>query len=259
MKKDSNDKPKKDNKSLKKSKNVPRSFTDFLDERTKKLYELGKDTVPIDDVISNALPKELESDSDNEKFILSPLTGKKVNVENFLEDDTGKKILPFFGGKIKQNTNETASQLKLACFSGYDSDLNFHKRETKPKFKPTKDLGYVNGAPNMTDVLKTRYNKSNFKTNERPFKEVRVAPGLNDKKCGVTGKGGFHQFETGEIARSNFKSIDELNVRQQITYTTPPKAGVKSPKELLHHRFIEIDLRKPGIKLLLIFLKLQVK
>ena len=232
VKKDSKDKekPKKDDKSFKKSKNVPRSFTDFLDEPTKKLYELGKDTVPISDVISNALPKELESDSDNEKFIVSPLTGKKVNVENFLEDDTGKKILPFFGGKIKQNTNESASQLKLACFSGYDSNLNFHKRETKPKFKPTKDLGYVNGSPNMTDVLKTRYNKSNFKTNERPFKEVRVAPGLNDKKCGVVGKGGFHQFETGEIARSNFKSIDELNVRQQITYTTPPKAGSKIAK-----------------------------
>ena len=217
--------------SLKNSKNVPRNFTQFLDDSTKKLYESGKDTIPISNIVSNSIKQaDSDSDSESEGFVESPLTGKKVKVENFLSDDTGKKILPFFGGKIKQNTSETASQLKLACFTGVDADTQFHKKETKPKFKPTKDLAFVNGSPNVTDALKSRYNKSNFKTNERPFKEVRVAPGLNDAKCGVSGKGGFHQFETNEIARSNFKTIDELNVRQQITYTTPVKAGSKISK-----------------------------
>ena len=51
------------------------------------------------------------------------------------------------------------------------------------------------------------------------------APGLNDRE-GRNGSGGFHQIEAQDtVVRANYKSIDDLNVRQQITYTTPVKPG----------------------------------
>ena len=47
---------------------------------------------------------------------------------------------------------------------------------------------------------------------------------------GIKGEGGFHQFEAADIARARFKSIDDLRVKQQITYTTPVKTGSKISK-----------------------------
>ncbi len=92
---------------------------------------------------------------------------------------------------------------------------------------PTKNFSFVNGTPLTTDTLQERYNKSRYRTNERPTAEIRVAPGLMSKGAGIKGQGGFHQFEAGDIARARFKNIDELRVKQQITYTTPVKLVVK--------------------------------
>ena len=69
---------------------------------------------------------------------------------------------------------------------------------------------------------------------------------------------GFHQYETQDIARSSFKSIDDLNVRQQITYTTPVKPGAgiaqrgkqsavaKNRPETSFHQTMDNQWKTPG-------------
>ena len=203
---------------------VPRSFTEFLDPETKKEYEAAKN-------IKVPYKKQTDPETEEtEKFITSPLTGAKITVNQFLEDDTGKKMLPYFGGKVTQSTNIEAYSNKLSRHTGVDKDIQVKKRETKPFWKPTKNFSFVNGTPISTDTLQERYNKSRYRTNERPTAEIRVAPGIMSKGAGIKGQGGFHQFEAGDVARARFKNIDDLRVKQQITYTTPVKAGSKIAK-----------------------------
>jgi hypothetical protein len=203
---------------------VPRSFTEFLDPETKKAYEEAKNIkVPYSS-------QKSEETEETDKVVISPLTGSKISVSQFLEDDTGKKMLPYFGGKVTQSTSAEGFSNKLARHTGVDKDVQLKKRETKPFWKPTKDFSFVNGTPNNTDREKDRYNRSRYRTNERPTAEIRVAPGLMGKGSGINGQGGFQQFEAGDIARARFKSIDDLRVKQQITYTEPVKAGSKIAK-----------------------------
>ena len=158
---------------------VPRSFTEFLDPETKKEYEAAKNI---------KVPYKRQTDpetEETEKFITSPLTGAKITVNQFLEDDTGKKMLPYFGGKVTQSTNIEAYSNKLARHTGVDKDVQVKKRETKPFWKPTKNFSFVNGTPIATDTLQERYNKSRYRTNERPTAEIRVAPGIMSKGAGI--------------------------------------------------------------------------
>ena len=82
---------------------VPRSFTEFLDPETKKAYEEAKNiSVPYEN-------QKSEETEETEKVVVSPLTGAKITVEQFLEDDTGKKMLPYFGGKVTQMLTQRGS------------------------------------------------------------------------------------------------------------------------------------------------------
>ena len=196
---------------------VPRSFTDFLDPETKAMYEesvrLQKDG-----------PSQAEATAEGEEPFVSPLTGKQMTREDFMTNSNGDVFQPFFGSNVKQNLSEDASRSRLAAHTGVDSMTDIHKKESKPLFKPCKDVNYINGSPVNTDKLSERYNQSRFRNNERPFKQERIGAGLNDKD-GRKGLGGFHQIEVQDIARASYKDIDDLNVRQQITYTTPVKPG----------------------------------
>lgn len=201
---------------------IPRSFTDFLDPETKALYEESKKK-------ESEGPNMEEEMADNGEEFVSPLTGKPMTREEFMSNSNGDIFQPFFGSNVTQNLSEQASRSRLAAHTGVDSMMEFHKKETKPLFKPCKDVNFVNGSPVNTDILSERYNQSRYRNNERPFKQERIGAGLNNKE-GKTGTGGFHQIETQDIARANYKTIDELNVRQQITYTTPVKPGAAISK-----------------------------
>jgi hypothetical protein len=207
---------------------VPRSFVEFLDPATKKIYE-KENYVENRQKGEDPHPKT----GKQENSIVSNLTGVPITKEHFMVNDQGTQMLPFFGGKITQNLSDNASASKLAIHTGEDKMLNLHKIETKPKFKPSKNLSWNNGTPIMTDFLQERLNVSELKTGVLPVKQVQVAAGLNDKN-GISGKGGNHQYDINEIMRASYKGIDDLNVRQHISYTTPlaPSTNIaKSQKQ----------------------------
>ena len=119
--------------------------------------------------------------------------------------------------------NVEGFQNKLENFTG-SSQFNFHKKETKNFFVPSKNVSFVNGTPIRTDTLQTRFNKSNYRTGELPFEKTRVAPGVG-QNYGNDGVGGFHQFESNELARP--KNVDQLRVlsNPKVTYSAPTVSG----------------------------------
>lgn len=133
--------------------------------------------------------------------VYSELTGSYMNKTDFKHNN----MVPFFK-KSTQNTETFQNQNLLDFHTGRDQF--FHpKKERKPMFAPTPDLGYVCGAPAPKDRELERYIPSDKRKNELPFEKIRVGPGLNK---GFTGAptGGFHDLTQRDYAMP--KSTDQL-------------------------------------------------
>jgi len=199
---------------------LPRSFSNLLDEETSKLLKEN-------DEVLKYIPKS------NNK-IKSSLTGEEVDLDQFITSQTiGRDnssnissntwAIPYFKGTATQNMSLDGYQNKLDIHTGR-SEFNFHKKETKNFFKPSKDLGFINGAPNVLDKLEDRYIKSNNRNTELPFEQIKVARGVG-QSYGNKGKGAFHQYEINDIARP--KTIDELRTLSNYkkSYSEPIQTG----------------------------------
>ena len=202
---------------------LPRSFSNLLDPETSEILNTN-------DEILKYIPK-------NENSIKSSLTGGEIPLENFISSKTiGKEnfnnvstntwAVPHFGGKATQNMDVNGYQNKLDIHTGR-SDFNFHKKETKNFFKPSKDISFINGVPNVIDKITDRYVKSNNRNTELPFEQIKVGPGLG-KKYDSNPTGGFHQYDINDLVRP--KNVDELRVLTNPKETY--KARVVSGKHI---------------------------
>ena len=153
----------------------------------------------------------------NKVDFVSPLTGTVI--ENF----THNNMTPFFGDSAKQNIYEYANQSILENHTG-NLNYNMKKKEITPLFKPSKDVGNVNGAKIYSDSLLQRFHPSEKRRNEVPVEPVRVGPGINR---GYTAEptGGFQQYDIRDIVVP--KTIDELRVlsNPKLTYKGKVVAG----------------------------------
>lgn len=214
---------------------APRDFLGLLDNNSKDLYEkrrLDESSLQASDVSDNEV---LKYQAKKDK-IISKLTGTEIPVTDFtnskiinkdgygnIESLNNTWAIPYFGSAAKQSMKEGAFQNKLETFTG-SAQYDFHKKEIKPFFVPSKNTSFVNGTPISTDILQNRYNQSNNRTNELPFEPETVGRGVG-KGYKSDGVGGFHQFEINDIARP--KNIDELRVlsNPKVTYKQPIVAG----------------------------------
>ena len=160
-----------------------------------------------------------------EREVVSSLTGKSVNKQDFLTNSDGFKMTPYFCGSLKQNTGDI-SRTRLANHTGRDDMKIKRKREIAPMFKPTPELTNVHGMTNWTHKVKDRYLESNNRTNELPFEQFIVGPGLGKEGC-IEGQGGFHDFNINEVVRNSIPTIDDLRVgnQKQTTHTPPTVSG----------------------------------
>jgi len=150
------------------------------------------------------------------------LTGNKVEADEFKH----KNMQPFFGSKVMQNNNYI-NESRLDNMVGSGSQ-HFSKKEVAPLFKPQENMQWGHGTPNMSNFFQSRMNPSMNMSNVKPFQEVRVAPGLNDRN-GVLGSGGFN---SGMEARERWmpKTVDELRVNNnpKVTYGGVTLGGKRS-------------------------------
>ncbi|MAR51032.1 MAG: hypothetical protein CML42_07890 [Rhodobacteraceae bacterium] len=153
--------------------------------------------------------KSLEDKSipENTKQFTS-LTGNKITKQDLKHNN----MVPFFGSKVTQRTGGlNGNESVLDSYSGSGTQFQA-KREQAPLFKPEKQMNWAHGTPNHSEFIQNRMkmNVSGIQTNNKPWEEIKVGPGLG-KRNGVNGSGGFNSgMEARELYQP--KTVDDLRV-----------------------------------------------
>lgn len=160
--------------------------------------------------------------------VTSSLAGIEIPVDEFKHNN----MVPFFGGKIKQNIDVDRTHSTLERYTGV-SDLYKNKTEIAPMTDLTSGTGNVYGMEAITDFEQDRMVGSKLKNNILPFKQIKVGPGLG-QGFGSTPTGGFQQ-DTRQYEYepnvdqlrigSNPKIVDEGRTVSGQKYSLPGVSG----------------------------------
>lgn len=157
-----------------------------------------------------------------EGFVTSELTGKQVSSSDF----THNNMVPFFGGRVRQNVGAQTNSGILDTYTG-SGVTQISKKEIEPMFDTARaPFGNPFGMEDQTDFVQSRINDPRNRSGERPFEPVRVAPGVNEGFA-ATGKGGFQQFEVNQYMIDNIRRTDDLRTSDnpKETYNQPVVPG----------------------------------
>jgi hypothetical protein len=165
----------------------------------------------------------IQRESNNTDFFISPLSGEQIKQEAFHDN-----MVPFIKNKNQQNTSNNAYTNTLGRHTGNDETYRPRKHEVKSFFDITPNNSYVYGSPSFTETIgQDRYVASQKRTNEKPFQDIRVGPGL---AAGYTAEpiGGLTQANSRDYILP--KTTDELRslTNPNITYEGRIIAGLKS-------------------------------
>jgi hypothetical protein len=147
------------------------------------------------------------------------ISGNRINSSEF----THNNMVPFFGGRVKQNMRAAANNSLLDTYTGAGY-TQIAKKEVETMFDYQRPFGNPFGLESSTDFVQSRIDLPRARNGERPFEPTRVGPAVNEG-FGLTGKGGFQQLEINEIMRP--KTSDELRVatNPKMTYLQPVVPG----------------------------------
>jgi hypothetical protein len=153
----------------------------------------------------------LNSDDNNEnsegkEYIYSNSTGSKINKDNFLVNDQGIKIEPFFT-KAPPNVDLNDNR-HLSRHQG-GKDYRIQKREQTPFFEQYKSEN-VHGQAPYADEIRDKMYVSTKMTNTLPFEQIQVSQ-IDDKDPANIEIGRQH------AQRNNVDNIRTLN-NQKHTY-----------------------------------------
>jgi hypothetical protein len=155
------------------------------------------------------------------------IRSKLSDVEIPSAEFTHNNMTPFFGSRVKQNTDAHANDVVMSTFTGsYDRHIHHKKKEMEPMFKRVGNIEDVYGSTVKTDHHMDRLAVGRIRNNERPFEPLNVGPGVN-KGYEWKGSGGYQQNEL-DIIRA--KNVDQLRVdtNPKVTYggRVIPGAGI---------------------------------
>lgn len=180
------------------------------------------------------------------------ISGQTINASDF----THNNMVPFFGGRVKQNMRAAANNSVLDTFTGAGY-TQIAKKEVETMFDYQRPFGNPFGLESSTDFIESRINTPRNRGGERPFEPTMVGPGVGEG-YGMTGKGGFQQLEINEIMRP--KTTDELRVANnpKMTYTGVQVPGqhfvtnpADNPGEVRHYRpdrfYVDPTLSRAGV------------
>ena len=146
--------------------------------------------------------KNIIMDKQAEKF--QTLTGEEVNYN----DLTHNNMTAFFSNKTNGSLNDMNNKSILDNYTGAGT-YDIQKNEVAQLFKPQDNTQNVYGNQNNNDFLQSRMNTSLRHANTKPWEEVRVGPGLNNRDGNNVSQLGFN---AGMEARDTWrpKTVDEL-------------------------------------------------
>jgi hypothetical protein len=174
---------------------------------------------------SNVVPRTRPGQGGS--MVYSELAGRDFASSEFRHTN----MQPFYGAKIRQNTNVHANDTLLEMYTGVGGVGYRDKEEVTSMFAPAPGMDNVFGSKVQTDFLQSRVVGGTKMNNVLPFKQVRVGPGLGLGADGQS-RGGFQQYEAQDHVRATFKTVDELRPanKPKLTYHTPLVAG-KAPSQ----------------------------
>jgi hypothetical protein len=175
--------------------------------------------VPIEDSTAQVQmnPAGIESDPNyvGGDYIVSSLTGERISSGEFRHNN----MVPFFGGRVKQNMRASANSDRLDSYTG--SGINqIKKQEVENMFKDAQaPFGNPFGLEATTDFMQSRIEEPRNRAGEKPFEPTRVGAGIGEK-FGQTGKGGFQQFEVNQYMHDNIRTTDQRRTanKPKLTY-----------------------------------------
>ena len=174
------------------------------------------------DVMMNAGGFEANPNYVQGDYITSQLTGERLKTNDF----THNNMVPFFGGRVRQNVGAQANNSILDNYTG-SGITQIAKKEVETMFDTARaPFGNVYGLESATDFVQSRINDPRSRAGERPFEPVRVAPGVNEGFAS-SGKGGFQQFEVNQYMIDNIRRTDDLRTSDnpKLTYDQPVVPG----------------------------------
>jgi len=140
------------------------------------------------------------------------LSGEPIDPNNFRHNN----MVPFFGGRIKQNVDDKANQTVLEHFTG-NVDNYQQKKELGAFFPAENNICNPYGSASTTTFQQDRIIPSKIMNNVTPIERVRVGPGLNQ---GYTAQpsGGFQQANARDYILP--KTVDDLRTKNnpKLTY-----------------------------------------
>lgn len=155
-------------------------------------------------------------------FVTSELTGGRLATSDF----THNNMVPFFGGRVRQNVGAQTNSGILDTYTG-SGVTQISKKEIEPMFDTARaPFGNPFGMEDQTDFVQSRINDPRSRAGERPFEPQRVGPGVNEGFA-ATGKGGFQQFEVNQYMIDNIRRTDDLRTSDnpKETYNQPVVPG----------------------------------
>lgn len=154
--------------------------------------------------------------------VFSSLSGQEISAKDFKHSN----MQPFFGGSVKQNMTATANTSRLDMFTGAGT-TQVQKQEQAPMFNHNVPFGQPFGNEPNADFVRSRIVDPMRRNNEKAFEPTRVGPSLGEKG-GITGKGGFQQFEVNEIMKRAMPTTDKLRVvdKPKLSYNNQVIPGV---------------------------------
>lgn len=153
--------------------------------------------------------------------VFSALSGREIPSGDFKHNN----MQPFFGGSVKQNMTASANTSRLDMYTGAGT-TQVEKKEIAPMFNYNQPFGQPFGNEPNSEFVRSRIVDPGRRNNEKPFEPTRVGPAVNEK-FGLTGKGGFQQFEVNEIMRGAMPRTEKLRVadKPKLTYDRPVLSG----------------------------------
>lgn len=193
---------------------------------------------PIDTISSQVSmnPNNIE-DSPNYmegNFVKSQLSGEQMPSSDF----THNNMVPFFGGRVRQNVGPQTNSGILDSYTG-SGVTQIKKKEVETMFNTNQTpFGNPFGLEPSTDFISDRIQLPRSRAGEKPFEPVRVGSGVGER-FGSTGKGGFQQIEIDELMKGKMPKTDDLRTSDN------PKSTYKG-QIVPGQRFIANSAENPG-------------
>lgn len=176
----------------------------------------------------STLPKtvQLENREDYEPLAVDVRSQESGGFNPIVQQNfTHQNMVPFFAGNStnqNMNFNVQPSIIERFTGTGNESLLKPGKKEADNFFKPEKNPNvFTTDLPD--DDTRTRYHVSELKTDQLPFAQERVGPGLN-QGFDVNGVDGFHP-----MYRAPQQTVDELRIKTDQKHTYGGRLSAATP------------------------------